>query len=331
MIAFASGLSAAIDLEDMAQDFVLETKKIEIAEYPDAFNPSLTRWKGELLLVFRIRDPETTATNQMGFVWLDDEFNPVGPISILDIQAENPVLMSHAQDPRLINVGDTLYIVFNSGIDEKFEGEVRRMYVSKLLIENDRFIATPPEALMKYDAANNRQEKNWVPFEYNGKLLLAYSLDPHRIFNPVFGQGSCETVASTKGSFQWDWGVLRGGTPALVDKGAYLAFFHSSKDMATVHSDGKKITHYFMGAYTFSQKPPFGITGISPRPIVGKKFYNGPAYKTWKPLRVVFPGGFVLDEKYVWVAYGRQDHEIWIVKLDKQSLLRSLVPVSTIN
>ncbi len=46
-----------IDFEETSRDFVLETRKIEIPGYPHAFNPSIIRWKGELLLTFRYLPP----------------------------------------------------------------------------------------------------------------------------------------------------------------------------------------------------------------------------------------------------------------------------------
>lgn len=85
--------------------------------------------------------------------------------------------------------------------------------------------------------------------------------------------------------------------------------------------------HYFMGAYTFAAQPPFELKRISPAPVIGKNFYNGPKYKTWKPLIVVFPGGIVEEKDHFLVAYGRQDHEIWITKIDKTGLLDSLICV----
>jgi len=86
--------------------------------------------------------------------------------------------------------------------------------------------------------------------------------------------------------------------------------------------------HYFMGAYTFSNSPPFNITQISPEPIWAKNFYSGLNYERyWGSVRVVFPCGFFTDEKFIWITYGRQDHELWIVKLDKQGLLKSLIPI----
>jgi len=146
--------------------------------------------------------------------------------------------------------------------------------------------------------------------------------------------GVCETIACTFGQFNWNWGELRGGTPGLLDeeKDEYLAFFHSSKEMATIHSQGKKILHYFMGAYTFASRPPFAITKMSPEPITGKGFYEGIVYEPyWKPLRVVFPCGYIVNDQFIWVSYGRQDHEIWMVKLNKKGLYDSLIPVQTID
>jgi predicted GH43/DUF377 family glycosyl hydrolase len=132
---------------------------------------------------------------------------------------------------------------------------------------------------------------------------------------------------STHNTFSWGWGVPRGGTQAIRDGDHYIAFFHSWADVPTVQSNGQKITHYVMGAYTFDARPPFALQAVSPEPIVAKDFYEPPYYKTWKPMRCVFPAGVVLDEESIWVSYGRQDHECWVVKMDKKKLLNSLVSV----
>ncbi len=324
-------LDKLIDLETMAQDFVLETKQIRIEGYPDAFNPSIIRFQGSLLLTFRTYNPATRATNQIGLIWLDEEFNPKGNPQFLDIRTMDPYCYSKRQDPRLISIANRLFVVYNNVLQTGHEREIRRMLFAEVQFDGTNFYAVKSDCFIWFEGEKwDRSEKNWVPFEYNGEFLLSYSLLPHRIFRPLFGQSECQTVASSFGKIKWDWGVLRGGTPALIgDDGEYLAFFHCSKSMATLHSKGLNIPHYFMGAYTFSPYPPFEITRMSPRPIIGKNFYHGPAYKTWKPLHVVFPGGFVTDDRYVWVVYGRQDHELWVAKLDKQGLYKSLVPVST--
>lgn len=318
------------DLEDLVQDFVLETKQILIDGYPNAFNPSIIRYQGRLLLCFRFYESITGATDKIGLVWLDDELNPASSAQIIDFRLNDPFCIMKRQDPRLVALGESLFIVYNNVLEFPKDREIRRMAFAELFFDGERFSAGNSDCFVRFEKERiDRSEKNWVPFEYNGELLLAYSLVPHRIFRPLFGKSECELVASTLGKMKWDWGVLRGGTPALLnDEGEFLSFFHCSKSMCTVHSKGRSIPHYFMGAYTFSAEPPFELTRMSPMPIIGKNFYHGPAHKTWKPLVVVFPGGYVFDGPNIWIVYGRQDHEVWAVKIDKEGLLKSLVPIT---
>lgn len=311
------------DLEEMAQDFILETKRIFIPGFPDAFNPSILRWEGRLLMCFRTYDAKTRVTNKIGIVYLNEQFEPVGEPTLVKFLQPDPYCGFKKQDPRLVAIDGRLHIVYNNS----FNGEVRRMLIGVLEKEGGEFVVPSSECLLRFEGERaGRSEKNWVPFDYNGALHLAYSIVPHKILSPL-GSSDCATVSATLPPVKWDWGVLRGGTPALLDGEEYLAFFHSVKTMATVHSKGVNMPHYFMGAYTFSAQPPFHITRISQEPIVGRSFYKGPAYKTYRPVRVVFPGGYVADEKFVWILYGRQDHEIWVVKIDKKGLLDNLVPL----
>jgi predicted GH43/DUF377 family glycosyl hydrolase len=318
-----------MDLQDLKQDFVLETKQIVIPGYPESFNPCLTRWNDTLLLTFRIHDPITGDTCQNGFVLLDDDLNIISDPKPLEIRFSEPPEYHKMQDPRIIAVGDDHYIVFNNQVGITPLMEIRRMFIAKLFFDGDRLYTDNPIGLYDYDAPQiQNKEKNWVPFAYNETLLLAHSLVPHYILRPSLGSESCSFIASTNDSLSWYWGVPRGGTPALLVGDQYLAIFHSCKHMSTVNSNATPMTHYFMGAYTFSKEPPFEITAMSPQPIVGDNFYYGELYQTWKPLLVVFPVGIVCDDDFVWVSYGRQDHEAWILKLDKKGLLNSLKPAT---
>lgn len=319
-----------LNLEAHPQDFILETKEIIIPGFPGAFNASVVRWQGSLLLCFRVRR-NTVSTFEMGLVWLDENFNPISRPCVLDIRNDNPDCKSQKQDPRLIVYHEKLYILYSDFI--KLGNMItRRMFISKLHQENDCFFIDSPVCIHPFEGWSSRWEKNWTPFVHQDDLLLAYGLLPHRIFQPSLTSGTCTTHSSTQSLINWTWGELRGGTPALKDGDEYIAFFHSSIHLATVHSQGKKIAHYLMGAYTFSAQPPFEITRISPTPIVGKKFYSeSPHYATWKPLHVVFPMGCIMDENYIWVTYGKQDFEIWVARMDKKLLKNSLVPCPTIK
>jgi len=331
------------DWEEIAQDFVLETKKIEIPNYPHAFNPSIIKWKGRWLLSFRaISDTAQISTicsaseSDLGLVYLDDNLEPIGQPQtiVLDhVAKQRPYLL--AEDARLISNENNLYLIFSANKDAIITDAGFRMYVAQLGENDEGFFVIQNECLSVFDGNKScLREKNWVPFIYNSELLLAYYLFPHKIFRPLLeGSECCELVAKSYPSVTWEWGELRGGTPALpINQDCYLGFFHSQIFTKTVHSNNTVTPHYFMGAYLFSLKPPFEIKYISPEPIVGKNFYHGLLYEHyWHPVNVVFPSGLVIHEDEIWVLYGRQDHEIWIAILDKQGLLDSLIPVSTLR
>lgn len=317
-----------VDLNKMAQEFVLEKKQIKIPEYPFAFNPSIVRWNNSLLMSFRV---QTNANNvwhsRIGLVWLDKNFKPISTPTLLDTRARLPLHPSKSEDARLFTVGDRLYIIYNDNEEYHDEG-LRRMYFSEVVYDGENF-SVSPECINSFEGeSKERWEKNWIPFDYEGTMLFAYTILPHKIFLPLFGHGACETVALTTSPFLWPWGPTRiyGGTPALKVNDYYLAFFHSSCHLNTIQTGNYETWHYFMGAYLFNSQPPFAITMVSPQPIMSKGLYDNPLlYK-----RVIFPGGFIYDDKYIWISYGREDCECWIIKLDKQGLLNSLVPVSAI-
>lgn len=323
------GLPSQIDLEEMAQDFVLETKRIIIPEHPDAFNPSIIKWKGNILMVFRYRD-NNGATHPMCLVELDQNFDVISPL--YDVEILDDSLSSSAQDPRLLEIDGVLYIVYSNFVPIQ-DSTQRRVIVGQLHVEPQGCYVDHLEILTHFDGENGKiQEKNWMPFNYKGQLHLIYSVLPHRIFAPFFdASGSCSLIASSLSSIEWNWGPPRGGGQAYRIGNQYLAFFHSWIDICTIHSNGKKISHYFVGAYTFEAEPPFSVTSMSSKPIIGKGFYSGPLYQTWKPLRCVFPGGYIYNDKFIWLAYGKQDHELWIVKLDKKKLMKSLTSLTKIE
>ncbi|MBP9841028.1 MAG: hypothetical protein KBC64_01215 [Simkaniaceae bacterium] len=304
--------------------FILEARQIHLPKYPDAFNPSIVRWKGKLLMSFRnIADPKNSYhSSEIGLVWLDDSFHPEGIPQI--------ILGPHrAEDARLIEIGDRLYMIYSDNEDSVISKGGFRVYVAELKEKNGIFSIFKKERLVKFEGENpSLREKNWTPFEHQDNLLLSYSLDPHLVFRPLLGAGECETVACSSKSLPWNWGELRGGTQLLQVGGSYLTFFHSSVRMKSEASEGKEMLHYFMGASLFQSKWPFEMTHISPEPIVDESFFAGPIYKPyWGSWRGVFPGGFVFDDNFIWIVYGKQNHELWVVKLHKEKLLESLTPV----
>lgn len=301
-----------IDLEQMAQDYVLEVKQLCIPDYPTACNASIVRWHDKLILSFNAYSiGKEDQPDLMGLAILDEDFNITGNPQILDVPK------NLWQDARLVVLNEALFLVFNGAVD----GGVRRTFMAQAHFNGIEFSIEPPRAFLHFPGGNpNQWERNWIPFVYDNSLLLATQLSPHRILRPVPESSECEEVASSNFSSSWAWGTPKTGTTAHLDGKHYLALFHSVKVMPSIHSESKPIQHYFMGAYTFEDRPPFRITAISKEPIIGKHFYHGPEYTMCKPCRVVFPCGFIMDEQFIWVVFGRQDHEIWMAKLDKKGL-----------
>lgn len=326
----------ASNLEENAQDFVLETRQIKIEESPFAFNPSIVKWRGNILMSYReisnpLPTPYSAGYSHIFIIRLDENFSPVGkPIRLLGAKET----FSRCEDARLIVVGEELYAIYSDHLEETIRDGGFRVFVARLSDEGDTIRVISTECLSTFEGENlNKREKNWTPFDYEGTLLLSYTLKPHKIFYPLLdGSGICKTYVTTFPSIVWEWGELRGGTQALrINEDEYLAFFHSCLPLASFHSNYETLLHYFMGAYLFSRDPPFEIKKISPEPIIGKNFYCGKEYEPyWNPVRVVFPCGFIEDTDFVWISYGRQDHEIWIAKLEKKGLLESLIQVSTL-
>lgn len=322
-----------IDLENGIQDFVLYTKQLSIPGYPDAYNPSIIRWKGRLLLSFRdTPDPKQKYVSEIGVVWVNEEFAAISNPQILRFWSEEEYkkVPSRAEDGRLISVGEKLYLVYDDNRDPIITKGGFRVYITELNVIEDQIIPIGPEKIAYFDnESQNLREKAWTPFDYQNELLLLYSISPTRVFHYLRGTKSCKMIHQTFFPTDWKWGVLRGGTAASkLDDSCYLSFFHSCIEMTSVHSEGKVSLHYFMGAYTFSAEPPFNITAISPSPIVGKNFYHGKTYKPYHhPVCAVFPAGFICEGETIFVVYGRQDHEMWLMAIDKSGLLDSLKPV----
>lgn len=320
----------ALDLEENVSDFVLETKRLFIPEFPHAYNPSIIRWKEGYLMTFRTTpNLKSRFESHIYLIELDQEFNPVGKPQFLVTNADCPQVAPRTEDPRLLYINDQLWMVYSDNKDHKITRGGFRVHLAKLKQVEGVFVLEEIQGLYTFPQSSPQvREKNWTPFEFQDQLYLAYSLSPHVILKPDLRDFSAEFYCKSASVIEWKYGELRGGTPGLKIGEEYLSFFHSSIDLATIHSQSKCVSHYFMGAYTFSAEPPFEITRISPAPIIAKGFYEGESYAPyWKPVKAIFPCGFVQDEKTVWVSYGRDDHEIWLVKLDKAKLLQSLVPV----
>ncbi len=308
-------------------EIVSSVKKISFVKYPGAHNPSIVKTEHGLLLSFRyIPDIEFEPhISYIGVVFLDENLNPVSEPELLATRPRNSKTPSQSEDARLFTYRDRIFLIYNDNVDTAPAWQRRDMFMAELFFENGHFVLSAPLKLV-HEAKYHSQpvQKNWVPFEWGSKLLIAYSVSPHEILYPNLVNGSCHQVYETWTPIPWNLGKVRLSTPPLLVDGEYLAFFHSGHILASAASNGHNMWHYFMGAYTFSADPPFKVTKTTPLPIVHKGFYT----KSSAGKRVIYPGGFVVAGSMIYVAYGKDDNEIWIATIDKTVLKKALVPVT---
>lgn len=312
-------------------DMVISSKRITLKEFSTIWNPSIVRVKDKFLLSFRYcLAPAFPWISYVGVVFLNENLEPISTPQLLNTRHEKSLTSSQAEDARLIASGDEIYLVYNDNVDVEnpnYTVDRRDMFIAKLSIDGLKVSLGEPLKIFHTEKYNQvRLQKNWVPFDWKGHLMLSYTLNPHEVIVPNLKTGVCNVFSETAFCCHWRWGEWRGGTPALLVDGDYLAFFHSPQVTNSEASKGIYMYHYFMGAYTFSRNPPFSIKTTSKEPIIAKGFYTQSSYDK----RIIFPGGFVTVGTSIYLTYGKDDSEVWVAIIDKTKLKKSLKPVTNL-
>ncbi|MBX7066654.1 MAG: hypothetical protein K1X28_05435 [Parachlamydiales bacterium] len=323
-VLFASLIENFEDLVDEPEKIIIAKKQIFFEEFPDAFNPSMVKIDNGYIMSFRF-SPDRYSNgwlSYIGIVRLNEQFDPIGSPQILATRAKNSKTQSQSEDARLFTYRGRIFLTYNDNTEINYTtySDRRDIFIAELKTANGQFNLGPPIKLLYENKRHVLWQKNWVPFEYEGKLLMGYTVNPHEIIYVNLIHGTCYHCYESSAPIDWEFGTLRGSTPPLLVDGEYLAFFHSGIVTSSYASWGWDIWHYFMGAYTFSAKPPFALTRISSIPIITEDFYTQSA----REKRVIFPGGFFAAGDHIYVCYGKDDYEIWVATIDKKALFKSL-------
>lgn len=323
-IALSTFIFFNLEAKHNPKGLVVSTVKINLEEFPQAWNPSIIKTDFGFLLTFRhCLAPHYPWISYIGIVKLDHDLNIISKPQLLNTRDDGSSFPSQTEDARIFTFNNKIYLIYNDNPEVVNPSSIDRrdIYLTELIWKNDEFVLGTPLKLMhetKYEDC--KWQKNWVPFVYEKQLLMSYSISPHEVLKIDTSSGLSKHLFTKRSGITWDKGVLRGGTPALLVDGNYLGFFHSSIVTKSETSNGNPMHHYYMGAYIFSSKPPFRVQKISPEPIVADGFYTHSSYDK----RVIFPGGFAVVGDQFYVAYGKDDSEVWIAIIDKKKLMKSL-------
>jgi hypothetical protein len=117
LLFFGYLILVAVDLEETIHPWVIHSQQVYLREYPHAFNPSIARWQGKLILSFRvIPDPKKSFTSYIGLVWLDENFKPISKPQLLRLREHGSKIPSRSEDGRLIVINDVLLQKFNMNL-----------------------------------------------------------------------------------------------------------------------------------------------------------------------------------------------------------------------
>ena len=228
-----------------------------------------------------------------------------------------------AEDPRLVVVGDDLFIFWTDGF-KLYYGQLDLVIDNnnKVVDASIRQVYTPKppyveELLMdpKYDG----REKNWTPFDRDGQLWIIYCFEPFiccRLRDGVI----TETVRHDDVFLNWKHGFVKGGTPAILWKdNEYITIFHSSI------RDKTGINYYYAGALTFDQET-LKPTQVSRYPIIAP--YPDSDCKRPNTSYVIFPCGLLMQDDLLLISYGYNDHTVKVHASSRKAIDYNLGEVS---
>lgn len=240
---------------------------------------------------------------------LDEDYNPIaGTERFLYLRSDAGPF--HVEDPRLISDGNTLYVSYTCG---------EKMYLSSV----DDTLSECGEANKVTEISIRRvgrkRDKNFVPFVHGERIFHSYSDNPRIVI-----EDDCLTIHVPCQSAEWQYGHIRGGTPAIpFNSGTLISFFHSSMTFDSESSTpGQRL--YFAGAYEFNNRPPFKIIRITNEPIiVAPVCYSGLERPTSS--YVIFPVGIIDEGQSYAVSAGINDVTTGVFRITKHLLNKLLV------
>jgi len=122
------------------------------------------------------------------------------------------------EDPRIFNWKGEKWVIAYKRNSEVFKG-----FKHKILIFN----INNPDKEIYLDYPNRKlEEKNWMPFEWEGKLLLVYSFNPYVVLE-IAEDGKCtELIKEKKRDIDIKLEVGLGAPPVLINNDTFLCMAH---------------------------------------------------------------------------------------------------------
>jgi len=314
-------------------------KTIELAEFKNAYNPSIVKKGDGYTLFFRFDEPNQHilynnpmgTMTYIGVVDMNEHFDLASAPYLLDLKS------CYCEDPRVITIGEKIYLFFN---DLETLSQKNRVMKMAVLDPYDYKI----DKIFILPGAKKKTEKNWTPvvkyemspeelfyiYSYDDLSLVKMDLNGHSIHSEPVSQ----IQTGSKYPVKWlkKYGFLRGGAPVFEIDGEGWAFFHSTFKTKTPVSDtyDQKSVFYVMGVMTLKMGAVNQIQKISEYPLLYETAFASKkvrCHDKW----IIYPAGCCYDShsKEFILSIGENDGCMKILKVKKEKLLEIMVEVNS--
>ncbi len=298
---------------------IITSEKSRAWESKATFNPAAIYLDGKTHLIYRAMSEDNTST--MGYAISSDgihinyravepAYKPTEPFE----QKLVPNGNSGAEDPRLTQIGDKIYMCYTA-FDGKNPPRVALTWIKKSDFLKQKW--NWAKAILISSPNEDNKDAFVFPEKLKGGYMIVHRFgdDIDLCFSPTLnfdGKTWIEEyrwIAPRKG--WWDSKKVGAAAPPIKTKDGWVMLYHGVSD------DGI----YRIGALLLDLKNPVKIIGRTDNPI----FEPETAYeKEGQISNVVFPCGNVLVGDTVFVYYGGADQVVGVATIKIQELIRVL-------
>jgi len=281
--------------------------RIEMPE-KGSFNAGIIRYnENKIICVYR--------PDEYGFIacYMDNKYSVISD-SFYKLKIKN------CADPRLVwNDKNQLVLIYSSIDGLEFSRECIRGCVIMDDRSSGEFVDNEPFRVSPVDLSG--RQKNWMPFNYEDKIYLIASVEPHEIYQ-LTDSDNCVKVYQTSWHSPWMLKAHhRGNTNAIkINEEFYLATFHT-----TMWHKGK--CYYDNGCYLFSAKPPFNVLKCSNRTYLPAEAACEKHFRKENEIVCNFPVGMMFENNKVIISYGDNDSVVKIVEYKLEDLINTMIDV----
>lgn len=272
------------------------------------YNPSIIRWGGKLLCIYR-HHPARSWHTRLRVAELDDSYRAAKD---LPVEFPNGTQGASQEDARFFVHAGRLFISYNIAHDAPPGALAKAAVGYGPLVRSGSHWFVESNHHIKYGKNDfSACEKNFVFWSHEGKLYCIYQGSPDQIVLQIAGDKVLNEFRTP--AMPWAHGSIRGDTAPLAYNGQLLRFFHS----LVRYPSGQH--RYHIGAVTMEAEPPFRMTGITQGPLFSGQ--KGQPQRFHHKDNVVFSSGAIPQDDGWIISMGVNDEFSCIERVEPHNLM----------